>query len=89
VHGCFRRLGDLGRVLLDLGQETVGAEHEHAAVAVIAAVGDEAFGGIAVRLFDEALDLVAVADTGSSCLSIMARESGYRRVPAPPERMTG
>ena len=60
LHRGLGGLGDGRRVLLDLGQEAVGAEHEHAAVPVEAAVGDEAFGGVAVRLLDEALDLVAV-----------------------------
>ena len=51
-------------MLLQLGQVAVGLEHEHAAVPVVAALGQEAPGRFQVRLLDEARHLEALAAVG-------------------------
>jgi hypothetical protein len=33
--------------------------------------------------------MVREVSSGNNCLGIAARESGHKRVPLPPERMTG
>ena len=49
-----RRGGDVGAEALERGQPDRGAQHEHAAVPVVAAVGEIALGGGEVGLLDEA-----------------------------------
>src|SRR5471032_1518789 len=63
---------------LQFAQITVGAEQEHAAVPEVIAGVDEALGRGAVRLLDEAIDLVAVRGSGGGAAADVA-VAGFRR----------
>src|ERR1700749_4646220 len=59
-------------MLLHLGDHDVRAEHEHAAVPVIAALGEIGFCGFEVRLLDKSLDAISTRDAERLALFYIA-----------------
>ena len=80
ADGLLGCRGDGRRMLLQLVEEALGLEHEHAAVPVVAALVQEGLGRAGIRLLDEARHRIAVAAVGDLLAAADVAVAGFRRL---------